>query len=347
MPIATSHWPTRQARPNESAMTIAGATPVSSRRRRRSARAERVGIAGSRTSSPGGRVGGVDARVGADEAVVRAADQHARAASARSPSLSPRMTSTRRGVLAVLGGRARAPARRAHAVQRDGAALGLRDDLVRDDEHVAVGERARPRRRAGPRGRRPARTVRATPAQRDRDDHEPAGRRRASRAGEAAEHPARVGRAAAAVGERLAQRRRGRRRVSTSSASVSTCSTSHGTPAACREPARGGARLSGPKAGSMTSGGVSSSAFVPLPWRSGTIDDRGLDDRRARAARSSSRRVERRAVAGDEQDAAGALPRSRASMPISVAGALAVLDGRRRAPWRRSRGRSRRRPART
>ena len=43
-PIATSHWPFRHARPNESVMRTPGAAPVSSRRRPRSARAERVGV---------------------------------------------------------------------------------------------------------------------------------------------------------------------------------------------------------------------------------------------------------------------------------------------------------------
>ncbi len=56
-PIATSVWPWRQARPNESVTTTAGAAPVSSRSRARSARAEASGSAGSRISvsgSPGG-----------------------------------------------------------------------------------------------------------------------------------------------------------------------------------------------------------------------------------------------------------------------------------------------------
>ncbi len=54
-PIATSAWPVRQARPNESVITTPGATPVSSRSRARIRRAEASGSSGSisTVSSPG------------------------------------------------------------------------------------------------------------------------------------------------------------------------------------------------------------------------------------------------------------------------------------------------------
>ena len=58
--------------------------------------------------------------------------------------------------------------------------------------------------------------------------------------------------------------------MSTSSSSDAAWATRTVAPAdAARETWR--ANESGPNAGASTSGGVSSSAFVPVPWRSGTI----------------------------------------------------------------------------
>ena len=73
----------------------------------------------------------------------------------------------------------------------------------------------------------------------------------------------------------------------------------------------------------MTSGGVSSSAFVPVPWRSGTIDDRAAG-RRAVEQRVELGGIERRAVAGDEQHARRAVL-DRVRDADQRGGALAVL----------------------
>ena len=75
MPIATSVWPWRQARPNESEIDDGRAAGRSRRAARGRWRRDRAGSVTSR--SVGAGVRGVDAGVGADEAVAGAADQHA------------------------------------------------------------------------------------------------------------------------------------------------------------------------------------------------------------------------------------------------------------------------------
>ena len=57
--------------------------------------------------------------------------------------------------------------------------------------------------------------------------------------------------------------------VSRSSASEGSASTANGTPAS-RAAATWRSRLPGPKAGRIASGGESTRALVPVPWRSGT-----------------------------------------------------------------------------
>ena len=210
-------------------------------------------------------------------------------------------------VLAVLGGqRARALAgldvgERAHP------ALGLGHDLVGDHEHVAVGQ-------VGGRGGRQQRGQ--VVARRRRSGRRARGRGAAERLGQAgtggrAPAPA-SGRAGAARrawrapgrGGRRASRpaRPGRRPVSTSSTSVGACSTAQGTPAAsaaaaCRS------QLPGPKLGSIASGGLSSSALVPVPWRSGTITTPELLLVPAAQQARDLAGVEQRRVAGHEQHA--------------------------------------------
>src|ERR1019366_6836850 len=70
--------------------------------------------------------------------------------------------------------------------------------------------------------------------------------------------------------------------VSMSSSRPGSGSTCQAAPALLAR-RRWRSKLPGPKAGSITSGGVSSSALVPLPWRSATIVTAG-----ARTSRSSS-----------------------------------------------------------
>ena len=138
-PIATSAWPWRHARPNESVTTTASPPPGLAQRARR-ARARGVGVAGEEHERlVVGRVGGVDAGVGAHEAVVGAADQH--------PALGAHELGglveddlDRARVLAVLGRQRLRPLVGRRRRPGDDAALGLRDDLVRDHEHVAVAQ---------------------------------------------------------------------------------------------------------------------------------------------------------------------------------------------------------------
>ena len=226
------------------------------------------------------------------------------------------MTWTWRGSLAcsrASAGRASPTTTSSSRAQR---ALGLGDDLVGDDEHVAglvaaVAAAARRGRRPGaPRaGRRSAHAAQAGSSPRSS---------RASSPRVCAAPPVRASSAA--------------RRTARSSA-VSTSSTSErGSATRQRAPLAPAAcswrsRLPGPKLGAIASGGVSSSALVPVPWRSGTIDDVG----RAHGAGQQLvelARVERRAVAGDEQHA--------------LVVALAGPSRRRRAPRASGRGRRRR-----
>ena len=74
----------------------------------------------------------------------------------------------------------------------------------------------------------------------------------------------------------------------------------------------------------MTSGGVRTSAFVPVPWRSGTIVTEGSTSV-ALEQLAELGGVQRRAVAGHEQHAAGALLDGVVD-PDQRGGALALLD---------------------
>ena len=113
-PIATSHWPVRHARPNESVMTTAG-RPGSAAR---SARADASGSSGEQDQRSGGRgVGRIDARVRAHEPVAGAADEPA----ARPPGRAarPRRARPRCGA-GPCHGRPRAGARARRARRRRG-----------------------------------------------------------------------------------------------------------------------------------------------------------------------------------------------------------------------------------
>ena len=166
--MATSVVPWRQARPKESVTITAGATPKRAASASRIDAAEPSGILGRSTSQPPRRVRAVDAGAGADEAVLGLGDDEVAAAAAHRPGLAQ---DHRHVVVGLLD-----------------AALGLRDDLLRDDDHVALlhpsgpldgvpeqGREDRPR--ASPPGRLPADDVmlKGLPAH----EHGVASRRRA------------------------------------------------------------------------------------------------------------------------------------------------------------------------
>jgi hypothetical protein len=83
-----------------------------------------------------------------------------------------------------------------------------------------------------------------------------------------------------------------------------TSSIRTGTPASSAS-ATWRVRLSGPKLGSIASGGQSTSALVPVPWRSGTIEtpgplgDRGRRGRRAAGAACRPARARRARSRGE------------------------------------------------
>ena len=219
---------------------------------------------------------------------------------------------------------ARSPARAGATSPARGPALGLRDDLVRDHEHVAVGERRRSSagpRRSARRGRRRA-TISGRPSS--------AASRAQAPAHQLAEHAARVRRAAAVARARCERLEvLGRVDVERQRGHLDHLRGDAGGRA--RWPG-GAAQLPGPNDGASASGGVSSSAFVPVPWRSGTISaDGGVD--RSREQLLELVGVEQRAVAGDEQHALGA---------VLERGADALARRRRCGPARRPRSRSRR-----
>ena len=171
----------------------------------RSARAEASGSGGRRTT--------VSAAPALDRSTPAFAHtkpwrvrQIRRPRSARSSSvLSSRIDLDVARVLAVLGGeRARALAR-LDVRERAHAALGLRDDLVRDGEHVGRAERGvQPRAGGGEQGRE---VVAGADLRQAREGVERE-HRRSGRvcAGEPVEQRARAGRAARARVERRAQR---------------------------------------------------------------------------------------------------------------------------------------------
>ena len=175
-------------------------------------------------------------------------------------------------VLAVLGGERAGARARLDVRERAHAALGLGDDLVRDGEHVGRAER-RVQARAGG-GEQAGEVVAGADLRQAREGVErraPAVRPRGR--GEPLEQRARARRAAARASSaaRSASRSPG---VSTSSSSEGACATRTVAPAACAS-AAWRAKEPGPKAGASTVGGAISSAFVPEPWRSGTITTPG------------------------------------------------------------------------
>ena len=209
IPIATSHWPTRHARPNESAITTAGrdagqlAQPRAQRARR--------GVGVQRQQHEARRRRWTRRR--------RRSRRRSRGACGRSStpgrertiaSVSPRMTSTRRGSLpcSAASASARSPGSTlAGATTRPSA---FETTLCATTRTSPSANRPR-RRRAAARGRRRAapRACPGVPRRRSRVRSRSAAararRRSLARVGDAAEHPARVRRAAAAVGERDAQ----------------------------------------------------------------------------------------------------------------------------------------------
>ena len=363
-PIATSDWPWRQARPNESVITTAGATPVSSRRRRaQRARRARRGRAGA--ARPGSSPGTFEASTPAlAHTKPWCVTQISTPRSARRISRdSSSTTCTWRGSLPTLGGELAARGRRRHLAERAHPALGLRDDLVGDRDDVAVAQR-RLVARAGAisaarsvpgaiSGRPSSAAARSAPAV-----HELAAARcswcsiprvwaappRRPRALAAARRGPRACRRRAPA--RRPRRPRGRCRP---------------TPAPLQwRCAAAGAEAPAPSA----SGGVSSSAFVPVPWRSG--DDHAQRSARARrpSRASSSSGSSSGQSPGDEQHPVGARLergggcRARAAglwpllgivehaRAVAAGDLLRARDRRSRRASRRSRRRAAARPAR-
>ena len=186
--------------------------------------------------------------------------------SARTSSAdSSRTTCTWRGSLpcSAASSRARSVGSTSRQVAR--RALGLRDDLVRDDERRRPARSASPARGGEQRGEVVARPDlgQARRAARPRGGS-PAARRAAGRAARA-----------------CARRRRCRASSAARSASRSSAcrcrarATAAGDPdlgpGVARERLVARASCRGRSAGAIASGGQSSSAFVPVPWRSGTI----------------------------------------------------------------------------
>ena len=139
-------------------------------------------------------------------------------------------------------------------------ALGLGDDLLGDDDDVAVGELGSARRSA----RRPS-SPRRPPAGRDRDDPQLPGAAAhipSALAVRPARAPARLQLAGRARSGRPGCR--GRARARRAPRPRRGC-----RPRGRRR--RGGAQLPSPKAGTIALGGLSTRALVPVPWRSGTI----------------------------------------------------------------------------
>ena len=179
-PIATSDCPWRQARPNESVTTIAGATPSSSLRPARSVRADASGSSGSSTTMSAPPAFDASTPAFAHTKPWRVT-QISTPRSARSTSTdSSRTTCTWRGILVVLG---RQPLRLLAGLdvrQRAHAPLGLGDHLVGHGQEVAglepdaggsASSRRSPRRgrrRAAPRARPAGRWRRAPSLHRDR-----------------------------------------------------------------------------------------------------------------------------------------------------------------------------------
>ena len=227
------------------------------------------------TSPPGAGVRGVDPGVRADQPAVRLDDQDALAAD-DPPALAEDQLDQRRVLVEPGGELARALAR-LDVGQRAAPSLGLRDDLLRDRDDVAVAklgaagdQLAEPV--AGPDLGQPSTgssSIALMPA--------PADRASASAAAVPARAP-----------DRRASSRRARQVVG--GVEVEGERGELARPAAPPPPRRASSRwrsrLPGPKAGPIASGGASSSPLVPVPWRSGTTPATGAAA--PRGPRSSS-----------------------------------------------------------
>ena len=227
-----------------------------------------------------GRVGRVDPGVRAHEAVAGAADEHAAlCAQDLARLVEHHLDGARVAVAARPPARARALAGLTSASATT-APSALETDLVRD-RHAPVRRAAtrrlgRAQRRSAPRGRRPARTSGRPVRLRTRrglPQRAPLSScQRRSCAGQLGPAERVAGaqgpRADAPRGARAAPR--GPRRCRCRAAARPAARSRHAAPAA-RASSRWRSQLPGPKLGAITSGGVSSRPFVPVPWRSGTI----------------------------------------------------------------------------
>ena len=122
-PMATSVVPCRQARPKESVTITGGATPKRAASASRGPRPRRPGRGEEHDPALAGRVRAVDAGAGADEAVLGLGDDES-SRRRRTARASRRITAMVVGLL--------------------DASLGLGDDLLRDDDHVALGRPSGP-----------------------------------------------------------------------------------------------------------------------------------------------------------------------------------------------------------
>ena len=138
-PIATSVVPWRNGRPNESVTTTPTVRPVSSRSASRMPRALASGSSGSSTSVPGSgafewstpaEAQTKPCRVSVITSGAALADDRASPRARIDLDLARVALARRRARTALVGG--------LDVVEPHDAALGLRDRLLRDDEHVAV-----------------------------------------------------------------------------------------------------------------------------------------------------------------------------------------------------------------
>ena len=288
-PIATSHWPVAPGAAEGVGDHHRGAPGQRARAARAPSRPGRAAAGRASPARPRWTRPRPRSRTRSRGACGRSAGPRRRA---RARAVSDRTTSTWRGSLPCSAASASARAPGVTSASRTIRPSALRDHLVGDDEHVG--------RRAARRRPRAISAARSSPG---RTSGRP-GQRVAARSsrGRCLEQRARAGGAARARGQRAAQRREVVRRVD-----VEPERAARRRPAARRR-RRGRAPAwranePSPNAGAITSGGVSSSALVPVPVAVGHDHDR------RRCAASSALdlvRVERRAVAGHEQHALGA-----------------------------------------
>ena len=147
-PIATSAWPRRQARPKLSETMMATVTPVAARISARMRRAEASGSSGSRqTVSGSGRLELSMPALAQTKPCRVSTIRTPR--SARSTSLlSSRISSTKAGSLPSAAARRRASPPGQHRGEAADLSLGLGDDLLGDDDDVAVARARRSPRSA-------------------------------------------------------------------------------------------------------------------------------------------------------------------------------------------------------